>query len=128
MSENPKYDTAVQLYNLERDGGKNYSLKDIEKKFFAIDEKTSREAAKTRIAQGNVAMGHRGEHILTDHGTRETLNGMAIGKLRTPMQPLTPTAMQIPLATTVAKRDTLSPTAPIRRMGKVTAINQLREM
>jgi hypothetical protein len=60
-SKYPKYDTAVQLYNLERDSGKSYSLEDIEKKIFAIDKKTSREAAKTRLAQGNVAMGQRGE-------------------------------------------------------------------
>jgi hypothetical protein len=60
-SKNAKYDTAVQLYNLERDSGKAYSLEDIEKKFFVLDKKFSREAAKTRVAQGNVAMGHRGE-------------------------------------------------------------------
>jgi transposase InsO family protein len=60
-SKNPKYDTAVQLYNLERDSGKIFTLEDLEKKFFAIDEKSSREAVKTRIAQGNVAMGQRGE-------------------------------------------------------------------
>jgi hypothetical protein len=60
-SKNSKYDTAVQLYNLERDSGKLYSLEDIEKKFFAIDEKISREAAKTHIAQGNVAMSQRGD-------------------------------------------------------------------
>jgi hypothetical protein len=28
-SKNPKYDTAIQLYNLERDGGKTYMLEDI---------------------------------------------------------------------------------------------------
>ena len=33
-SKNPEYDTAVQLFNLERDGGKTYTLEDIEKKFF----------------------------------------------------------------------------------------------
>jgi len=81
MSENSKYDTAVQLYNLERDGGKNYSLKDIEKKFFAIDEKTSREAAKTRIAQGNVAMGHRGEH--NTHRPRNSRNPQRNGHWKT---------------------------------------------
>jgi hypothetical protein len=39
--KNPKYDTAVQLYNLDWDGGKVYSLEDVKKKFFAIDEKPS---------------------------------------------------------------------------------------
>jgi hypothetical protein len=67
-SKNPKYDTAVQLFNLERDGSKVYSLKDIEKKFFAIDEKTGRETASVRIAQGNVAMGQRGDR--TNRNTR----------------------------------------------------------
>jgi hypothetical protein len=67
-SKNPKYDTAVQLFNLERDNGKVYSLEDIEKKFFAIDEKTGRETASARIALGNVAMGQRGDR--THHNTR----------------------------------------------------------
>jgi hypothetical protein len=52
---------------LERDGSKVYSLEDIEKKFFAIDEKTGRETASVRIAQGNVAMGQRGDR--TNHNT-----------------------------------------------------------
>jgi len=60
-TKNPKYDTAVQLFNLECDSGKVYSLEDIEKKFFAIDEKAGRETASARIAQGNVAMSHRGD-------------------------------------------------------------------
>jgi hypothetical protein len=67
MSKNPKYDTAVQLYNLERDGGKTYTLEDVEKKIFAIDEKISRENASCRIAQGNMAMGQRGD---SRHRTR----------------------------------------------------------
>jgi hypothetical protein len=49
-SKNPKYDTAVQLYNLKRDGGKLYTLEDIEKKFFSINEKISRDVASARIA------------------------------------------------------------------------------
>jgi transposase InsO family protein len=67
MSKNPKYDTAVQLYNLERDGGKMYTLEDVEKKFFAIDEKISRETASCRIAQGNMAMGQRGDSRQRTH-------------------------------------------------------------
>jgi len=70
-SKNPKYDTAVQLYNLEQDSGKNYTLEDLEKKFFAIDEKTSREGAKTRISQGNLAQGQRGDRT---HGNRNGRN------------------------------------------------------
>jgi hypothetical protein len=60
-SKNPKYDIAVQLFNLERDGGKTYTLEDIEEKFFAIDKKISCEAASVRITQGNMATSQRGD-------------------------------------------------------------------
>jgi len=66
-SHNPRYDTAVQLYNLERDGGKTYTLEEIEKKFFAIDEKMSREHASARIAQGNMATSQRGDQRERTH-------------------------------------------------------------
>ena len=82
-SKSPKYDTAVQLYNLERDGGKNFTLEDLEKKFFAIDEKTSREAAKTRIAQGNMAQGHRGDNSHRNRGGRGNGNSQRNGPNKT---------------------------------------------
>jgi len=82
-SKSPKYDTAVQLYNLERDGGKNFTLEDLEKKFFAIDEKTSREAAKTRIAQGNMAQGHREDHAHRNRGGRGNGNSQQNGPNKT---------------------------------------------
>jgi len=53
---------------LERESGKVYSLEDIEKKILAIDEKTGRETASARIAQGNVPMGQRGDR--THRNTR----------------------------------------------------------
>jgi hypothetical protein len=73
-SKNAKYDTAIQLYNLERDSRKTYTLEDIEKKFFAIDEKVSREAAKAQIAQGNMAHGQRRDRThrnRNDRGNRQ---------------------------------------------------------
>jgi len=82
-SRNPKYDTAVQLFNLEHDSGKVYILEDIEKKFFAIDEKTGRETASARIAQGNVAMGQRGDRTYRNirnprrNGHRKTVDANA---------------------------------------------------
>jgi hypothetical protein len=78
-SKNPKYDTAVQLYNLERDGGKIYILEDLEKKFFAINEKSSREAAKTCIAQGNMAHGQRGDRTHRNRGGRGHNNSRRTG-------------------------------------------------
>jgi hypothetical protein len=78
-SKNPKYDTAVQLYNLERDSGKVYMLEDLEKKFFAIDEKASRELAKTRIAQGNMAHGQRGDRTHRNRGGRGHKNSRRTG-------------------------------------------------
>jgi hypothetical protein len=69
-SKSPKYDSAVQLYNLECDSGKIFTLEDLEKKIFAIDEKTSREAAKTRIAQGNMAQGQGGDRAHHNRGGR----------------------------------------------------------
>jgi hypothetical protein len=53
-SKNPKYDTALQLYQLEREHGKmSFTLEDIEKRFFSLDEQAARERALTRIVLGN---------------------------------------------------------------------------
>jgi hypothetical protein len=38
-TKNMKYETAIQLYNLELENGKTFTLEGIEKKFFSIDEK-----------------------------------------------------------------------------------------
>jgi hypothetical protein len=66
-SKNPKYDTALQLYRLEREHGKIFfTLEDIEKRFFSMDEQISREKALTRIALGNAANSlKRGKHPST---------------------------------------------------------------
>jgi hypothetical protein len=66
-SKNPKYDTALQLYRLEREHGKMlFTLEDIEKRFFSMDEQTAREKILTRIALGNAANSSnslkRGQH------------------------------------------------------------------
>jgi transposase InsO family protein len=54
-TKNLKYETAIQLYNLECDNGKHFTLENIGKKFFSIDEKIAREQALTRSALGSVA-------------------------------------------------------------------------
>jgi len=74
-SKNPKYDTAVQLYNLKRDGGKLYTLEDIEKKFFSINEKISRDVASARIAYGNMATSQRGDRNNHRHTRNPRRNG-----------------------------------------------------
>jgi hypothetical protein len=82
-SKSPKYDSAVQLYNLECDSGKIFTLEDLEKKIFAIDEKTSREAAKTRIAQGNMAQGQGGDRAHRNRGGRGNGNSQRNGPNKT---------------------------------------------
>jgi uncharacterized protein YdcH (DUF465 family) len=67
FSKNPKYDTALQLYRLEREHGKmSFTLEDIEKRFFSMDEQTAREKILTRIALGNATNSSnslkRGQH------------------------------------------------------------------
>lgn len=54
-SKSMKFDMAVQLFHLERDNGRIFTLQDIEQKFLTIDEKTSREASLSRLATGNSA-------------------------------------------------------------------------
>jgi hypothetical protein len=50
-----KYETAIQLYNLEQDNGKHFTLEDIGKKFFTINEKIARGQALTHLALGSAA-------------------------------------------------------------------------
>ena len=97
-SKNPKYDTAVQLYNLVRDGGKLYTLEDIEKKFFSIDEKISRDVASAHIAQGNWPPAKEEITIVIIVTIPGILVAPDTAKLRTPHKQtpqLTQTVMQI---------------------------------
>jgi hypothetical protein len=69
-SKNLKYDTALQLYRLEREHGKmSFTLEDIEKRFFSMDEQIARDKSLTRIAMGNVANSlQRGQqHLYRNH-------------------------------------------------------------
>jgi hypothetical protein len=65
-SKNPKYDTAVQLFNLKRDGIYTGGHRE---KILSIDKKISCKAASVRIAQGNMAASQRG-----DRNRRSTRN------------------------------------------------------
>jgi hypothetical protein len=50
------YDTALQLYRLEREHGKiSFTLDYVEKRFYSMDEQIARDKLLTRIAMGNVA-------------------------------------------------------------------------
>jgi hypothetical protein len=56
FSKNPKNYTALQLYRLERDHGTmSFTLKDVEKCFFSMDEQSARNKALTKIALGHAA-------------------------------------------------------------------------
>ncbi len=63
---------ALQLYRLEReqDPGK-YTLEQLEKKFFGMDEQSARDLALTRIALGHAAQSHR---LHNSHSKRGRLN------------------------------------------------------
>jgi hypothetical protein len=64
-SKNPKYNTALKLYRLEREHGKmTFTLEDIEKRFFSMDEQSARDQSFTRLALGNAVKGlKRGSNI-----------------------------------------------------------------
>jgi hypothetical protein len=64
-TKNPKYDTAAQLFQLECNGRKTFTLEDL-KKSFSADKKHGRDQALTRLATGHVATGYRRGH--SDHG------------------------------------------------------------
>jgi predicted HD phosphohydrolase len=56
FSKYPKYDTALQLYRLEREHGKmSFMLEAIEKRFFSMDEQIACDRTLTCIALGNIA-------------------------------------------------------------------------
>lgn len=55
-SKNPKYDTALQLYRLEREHGKmTFTLEDIEKRFFSMDEQHAHDQVSSHLACSNMA-------------------------------------------------------------------------
>jgi hypothetical protein len=84
-TKNMKYETAIQLYNLEREGGKIFTLQDIEQKFFAIDKKSARDQTLTRLSYINTARGHQqkkvngrghiGHRAHSSHNGRTSTNG-----------------------------------------------------
>jgi hypothetical protein len=54
----------LQLYRLEREQDPSkFTLAQLEKKFFSMDEQTARDSILTKIAHGHAAYGHR----LTNH-------------------------------------------------------------
>ncbi len=66
---------ALQLYRLEReqDPGK-YTLEQLEKNFFGMDEQSARDSALTRIALGHAAQSHRLHHFNSKRGRLNTSN------------------------------------------------------
>jgi hypothetical protein len=128
-SKNAKYDTAVQLYNLERDSGKVYSLEDIEKNSLHWTRNSVERRQKLESLKETWPWATEGNVTPTVHGTLDTLVETAIGKLQMPTPPptLTPlTATLISPVTTVAKRDTSCRIAWRRKAERLT-INQHKE-
>ncbi len=72
-TKNTKYKTAVQLYNLEQENGRTFTLQDIEQKKFSIDEKSARDQALTRLSLGNAATSHHDYNH--KRGNRRNFNG-----------------------------------------------------
>jgi len=128
-SKNAKYDTAVQLYNLERDSGKVYSLEDIEKNSLHWTRNSVERRQKLESLKETWPWATEGNVTPTVHGTPDTLVETAIGKQQMPTPPptLTPlTATPISPVTTVAKRDTSFRIARRRGAERLT-INQHKE-
>ncbi len=68
-TNNSRYETALQLYRLEREqDSKTYTLAQLEKKFFGMDKQTARDSALTRIALGHAAQSHRLHHTNSKRG------------------------------------------------------------
>jgi hypothetical protein len=73
-TKNMKYETAIRLNNLELENAK-FTLEEIGKKFFSIDEKIACDQALTRLALGSAA---RSQH---DHGhKRGSSRGYGAGR------------------------------------------------
>jgi hypothetical protein len=105
-SENQKYDTAVQLYNLERDSGKVYSLEDVKKKFFAIDKKPVVRQQVLALPWEMWLRAKEGIEIALTI-TPETLVGTDTGNLKQPMQPqIPPIDLRTPPVSIVVRKDT----------------------
>jgi hypothetical protein len=68
-TNNTRYDTALQLYRLEREQDPTkFTLDQLEKKFFSMDEQSARDQALTRIALGHAAQSHRVHHNNSKRG------------------------------------------------------------
>jgi hypothetical protein len=62
-TSNSRFDTALQLYRLEREQHPTkFSLEHLKKKFFTMDEQTTRDNALTRIALGRAPNSKRLQH------------------------------------------------------------------
>jgi hypothetical protein len=57
-TKNMKNETAIQLYNLEQDNGKSFTLQQLEQKFFSIDEKTACDQSLTQLALSSMVRHH----------------------------------------------------------------------
>jgi hypothetical protein len=98
-SKNSLYDTAVQLFQLERDSGKQYTLEDLEHKFFTIDKKQSREQTLTHLAAGNAAHSHKRGTGNSNNSNRPPLQCPESANVAS-----SPTHTQISCVSTVVKR------------------------
>ncbi len=105
-SKYPKYNTAVQLYNLERDSGKSYSLEDIEKNFSPSTKRPEGKLQKQDWLKGMWPWAKEGNAVLTVHKIHATLVVTDAEKQQMQMQCWIQTArivMQIP-PVTIAER------------------------
>ena len=106
-SKYPKYDTAVQLNNLERDSGKSYSLEDIEKKISSSMKRPAGKLQKLVWLKGMWPWATEGNAVLTVHEIHATLVVTYIEKQQMQMQCWIQTArivMQTPPVTFAARK------------------------
>ncbi len=75
LTKNLKYETAIQLYNLERENGKQFTLQEIEQKFFSINEKSARNQAFTRLSLGSAARSQNDYRHKRGNGNGRGFNG-----------------------------------------------------
>jgi hypothetical protein len=88
LLKNMKCETALQLYSLECDNGRIFTLEEIGKKFFAIDEKIARDQSSLRIASGHVACSnHNINHKTGGNQKRGNVQRQNRGKQYQPQQP-----------------------------------------
>ena len=106
-SKYPKYDTAVQLYNLERDSGKSHSLEDIEKKNSSSTKRPAGKLQKLVWLKGMWPWATEGNAVLTVHEIHATLVVTYTEKQHMQMQCWIQTArivMQTPPVTFAARK------------------------